>query len=150
MALKLEWGSQDMAGNFVSFAEEKRRKAAKAPGSKGPRGRGGKRNPSRPEGASAMAPAASVSRGGTRAVNATAKKPQVAARKQQAPQARAKGAGLAPIQRMKPEMTVQDVKQTIAPMDKTGLKSRKRDIKIGSIAGRTGGKWHLGKRPGKG
>lgn len=129
--MKLEWGSQDMAGKFTSFAEEKRRKAAKAPGSKGPRGRGGKRNPSRPEGASA-------------------KKPQGSARKQQAPQARAKGAGLAPIQRVKPEMTVQDIKQTIAPMDKTGLKSRKRDIKIGSIAGRTGGKWHLGKRPGKG
>lgn len=54
------------------------------------------------------------------------------------------------IKRMKPEMTVQDVKQTIAPMENTGLSPRKRDIKIGSVAGRTGGKWHLGKRPGKG
>lgn len=29
-------------------------------------------------------------------------------------------------------------------------KSKPKDVKIGGIAGRTGGKWHLGKRPGKG
>lgn len=29
-------------------------------------------------------------------------------------------------------------------------KSKSKDIKIGGIVGRTGGKWHLGKRPGKG
>lgn len=59
-------------------------------------------------------------------------------------------AGLPPIQRMKPEMTVQDIQQTISPMNNTGLKSRKKDIQIGGIAGRTGGKWHLGKKVGKG
>ena len=29
-------------------------------------------------------------------------------------------------------------------------KSKPKDVKIGGVAGRTGGKWHLGKRPGKG
>ena len=50
----------------------------------------------------------------------------------------------------KAEMAVQDVKQTIAPMASSGISKTKRNIQVGGLVGRTGGKWHLGKKVGKG
>ena len=50
----------------------------------------------------------------------------------------------------KAEIAVQDIKQTIAPMTSTGIAKTKRNINVGGLVGRTGGKWHLGKKVGKG
>jgi hypothetical protein len=50
----------------------------------------------------------------------------------------------------KAEMAVQDVKQAIAPMASSGISKTKRNIQVGGLVGRTGGKWHLGKKVGKG
>lgn len=131
--MKLTWGSQDIAGNFTSFEQEKRKKAAKAPGSRGPRSRGGKRVPS------------DISE--ERLFRATV---SGAAKPKSAKQAKAKltTAPAPKVERMAAtKMSVTDVKQTIAPMSKLPAK---RDVRLGSLLGRTGGKWHLGKRPGKG
>jgi hypothetical protein len=45
--------------------------------------------------------------------------------------------------------TVQDVQNKIEAPKKSAIKPAKRDVKLGVI-GRTGGKWHLGKKVGKG
>ena len=122
--MKLTWGSQDIAGNFTSFEQEKRKKAAKAPGSRGPRSRGGKRVPS--ESTSGAAKLKSAKQAKPKLTTAPAPK----------------------VERMAAaKMSVTDVKQTVAPMSKLPAK---RDVRLGSLLGRTGGKWHLGKRPGKG
>lgn len=37
-----------------------------------------------------------------------------------------------------------------AYLESTKAKPKAKDVKVGGLLGRTGGKWHLGKRPGKG
>lgn len=135
--MKFEWGSQDMAGNFTSFAKEKRQKAAKTPGSTGPRSRGGKRRPTID--AAKMAPASAVSRGGgtkPKTTSASAKS------------ARAKGAGLAPVARTG-ATTVGDVKNTVSATS-APLKKNKA-MQVGGLFGRTAsGEFYLGRKKGKG
>lgn len=144
--MKLTWGSQDIAGTFTSFEKEKRQKAAKAPGSKGPRSRGGKRVPTDVSEErifrAAVAKQPNTRTPAENAGNSSAKPVKKAAK------AKLITAAAPKVERMaKPKLTVQDIKQTIAPMEKM---SAKRDVRIGGLLGRTGGKWHLGKRPGKG
>lgn len=52
----------------------------------------------------------------------------------------------------KAEMTVRDVvtENKISAPASSGIAKTKRDIKVGGLVGRTGGKWHLGKKAGKG
>lgn len=52
----------------------------------------------------------------------------------------------------KAEVTVRDVApnaKALAPAS-SGISSKKRDVSLGGLVGRTGGKWHLGKKVGKG
>ena len=49
------------------------------------------------------------------------------------------------------EVKVSDVQNTfVAPSSASATPAKKKDISIGGVAGRTGGKWHLGKKIGKG
>lgn len=156
MALKLEWGSQDMAGNFTSFAQERRQNAAKTPGSKGPRKRGGKRagsdmgskGPSSRGGTRQaagktevpkMAPATAVSRGGGTKPKTTS----VSAKP-----TRVKGAGLAPVARTG-ATSVRDVQNTVSATS-APLKKNKA-MQVGGLFGRTAsGEFYLGRKKGKG
>lgn len=125
------------------FRSESKAPVGKPGGSAGPRSRGGKRKPKAE--AAKMAPASAVSRGGGSKPKQATAKPKVAA-----PIA-AKAAPKTPaIQRAKPSMSVQDIKQTIAPMDKTGL-TRNKAMQVGGLFGRTAsGEWYLGRKKGKG
>ena len=125
------------------FRNGDRATVAKPGGSAGPRSRGGKRKPKAQ--APKMAPATAVSRGGGTRPKQTTSGPRAAT------PAAAKATVKAPaVQRAKPRMSVQDVKQTIAPMDKTGL-SRNKSMQVGGLFGRTAsGEWYLGRKKGKG
>lgn len=93
---------------------------------------------------SAMAPAAAVSRGGGKKPAAKKATPASAAKA-----TRARGAGLAQVKRTGTgsTMQVQDVQNTITA---TSAAAPKRRLQVGGLIGRTGGKWHLGRKPGKG
>ena len=142
MALKLEWGSQDMAGNFTSFAKERRQKANKAPGSRGPRSRGGKRVPTDVS-EERLFRATVAKQPNSRTATA---KPKPATAK--VSPARAKGAGLAPVKRTG-TTTVGDVKNTVSATS-APLKKNKA-MQVGGLFGRTAsGEFYLGRKKGKG
>lgn len=89
------------------------------------------------------------------AVATEAKKPAktASAANTAAPAAKAKATPTMTRGSMKrPEGTVKvaDVQNKIEAPAKSGLSKAKRDIKVGGLVGRTGGKWHLGKKVGKG
>jgi hypothetical protein len=97
-------------------------------------------------------------RGGARKATAAtvsvSSKPAAAAAK---PVAAKKTAPAAPtmtrgsMKRPEGEVKVSDVQNTfVAPSSASATPAKKKDISIGGVAGRTGGKWHLGKKIGKG
>lgn len=145
--MKLEWGSSDMAGNFTSFAKEKRQKAAKATSgtSKGPRSRGGRRVPTDVSEARTFKAANSRPAQSTRTVAAKPAAAKAAPKKSAANMVQV---AVPVITRQRPTRQVSDVKQTVAKP--APLAAAKKDIRVGGLFGRTGGQWYLGKRPGKG
>ena len=109
--------------------------AAQSKGSMGPRSRGGKRGANKDAKAAApmVVPVAKV----TKAVKAKAAPTMTKGSMKRTAVPKA-------------EISVKDIKQTIAPMTSTGIAKTKRNISVGGLVGRTGGKWHLGKKVGKG
>jgi hypothetical protein len=55
-----------------------------------------------------------------------------------------------PIKRASPTVSVSDVATSVSPSKSSGITPKKRNLSIGGLVGRTGGKWHLGKKVGKG
>jgi hypothetical protein len=107
-----------------------------------------------PRGGARKAPAATVAVSSKPA--AAAAKPVAA--KKTAPAAQAvRATKAAPtmtrgsMKRSEGEVKVSDVQNTFtAPSSASATPAKKKDISIGGVAGRTGGKWHLGKKIGKG
>ena len=133
------WGSQDVAGNFVSFAQEKRQKALKTTKgtATGSRTRGGKR-------------AAAVK--AVPAKKVAAKPAAKAAAKTVAEKPTMTRGSMKRSAIPKVETTVRDVvtENKMSAPTSSGISKKARTIQIGGLVGRTGGKWHLGKKAGKG
>jgi len=139
-------------GKFMNAKQEAAYKANKTKGSRGPRSRGGKRTPTDVSERAIFKAEIGRQVATAKPAPAVAKKPAKAS----APAVKAKATPTMTRGSMKrsaipkAEMTVQDVKQTIAPMASSGISKTKRNISVGGLVGRTGGKWHLGKKVGKG
>ena len=141
--MKLTWGSSDMAGNFTSFEKEKRQKAAKAPGSRGPRSRGGKRVPMDITDERKFRAAVAKQPNTRTATSTDTAKPKPVAKA-----TRAKGAGLSPM-KSTGSTTVSDVQNTVSATS-SPLKKNKA-MQVGGLFGRTAsGEFYLGRKKGKG
>ena len=127
-------------GKFMNAKQEAAYKANKTKGSRGPRTRGGKRGAQAETALMVAKPAPVV-------VKPAKTKAKAAAAK--ATTTMTKGS-MKRTAIPKAEIAVKDIKQTIAPMTSTGIAKTKRNISVGGLVGRTGGKWHLGKKVGKG
>ena len=117
--------------------------AAQATGSKGPSSRGGKRKaPDISE--RALFKAEIARQAALPAGKQTAKPAKASATKAKPTMTRGS------MKRAEGTAKVADVQNKIEAPAKSGLSKAKRDIKVGGLLGRTGGKWHLGKKVGKG
>ena len=129
-------------GKFMNAKQEAAYKANKIKGSRGPQVRGGKRGAQAETALMVNKPAPVVVKPAkAKAKAVTAKATPTMTRGSMKRSAMPKA-----------ETTVRDVvtENKIAAPASSGLSKTKRDIKVGGLVGRTGGKWHLGKKVGKG
>lgn len=135
-------------GKFMNAKQEAAYKANKTKGSRGPRSRGGKRTPTDVS-ERAIFKAEIGRQVATQKPAPATKKPAKAS----APAVKAKATPTMTRGSMKrPEGTVKvaDVQNKIEAPASSGIAKAKRNISVGGLVGRTGGKWHLGKKVGKG
>ena len=141
-------------GKFMNAKQEAAYKANKTKGSRGPRSRGGNRTPTDVSERAIFKAEIGRQVATAKPAPAVAKKPAKAS----APAVKAKATPTMTRGSMKrsaipkAEMTVRDVvtENKISAPASSGIAKTKRDIKVGGLVGRTGGKWHLGKKVGKG